>query len=258
MTLRSTLILAAGAAGLAACASTSPAPRAVGSTSVGAPSALYAAPLPAAGKEPVTHLEIFVEDVELGEVDIEVDGFPEFTTMDVERTRTGFRGSFGGRAAKGYVQLFGEEIKSAAVGGGDELDSYGLGGGVVGKPRIASFSDDAGLILPYRFGVNVVAGDANAIDLLIYGEAELEIGIGADVFGFQPAVGFYVQSFAGAFEQDLDDDDEDDDPDGDISASNSGGYVELYYRNADFPLYGRVRANFSDVDGALFTIGAAF
>ena len=197
---------------------------------------------------------IFVEDIELGETEFENDdplAPPTFDRRDIERERLGFRASFGGSHARGYVQLFREEVSYP----GTEIDLIGIGGGVTGAPAVHRFQEDIRLIIPYRAGVNVALGEYETgviEDDLGYLEFEGEFGVGCYVHGLQPSAGIYLTSLAGIASEPTFTDDTT------FSGTNAGGYLQLLYQADHFPIYGSVRVMGGDVEGAVLAFGGTF
>jgi hypothetical protein len=104
-------------------------------------------------KEPWINIFSFVSTRELDEVTFENDDTDvETDASNVETTRTGVGVMFGKRNVRGYVQGFIEHMEGQFDIAVPDLDADGIGfgGGVLGEPRIATFSDSTYLILPYR------------------------------------------------------------------------------------------------------------
>src|SRR5690606_34877598 len=76
-------------------------------------------------------LQLFRDDIELDEIDIEFDNGSDGKLFDVERTRTGFRAEFGRLASGGFFQVFSEKMRAPLLFT-EEFTNYGFGGGVVG------------------------------------------------------------------------------------------------------------------------------
>ena len=196
--------------------------------------------------------EVFYEDIELGELEYDPEGAFDFDVPDIDRTRSGVRGMYGWPEMQVYVQLFVEEFAS-----NPEFDLFGFGAGVTGDPDVHEFSDGVSVVIPYRLGFNVTAGeeDVGATEqTLAYAEMESEVGVGIDFAGLRPSVGFYVSSISGTIEID----DNITDPETDFDGANAGGYAQISYKHKDVPVYGRFRALAGDVEGFVFTVGAAF
>lgn len=116
-------------------------------TPLAAERALFAAPQQDETRHRVVRLEVFHQDLELGELDFDYDDqtiFVDGPSKDVDKTRIGLRAAFGGDAARGYIQLFGEDYGK----GSNETEGWGIGGGVRGVPSAHDFSDDVRLIIP--------------------------------------------------------------------------------------------------------------
>lgn len=205
-------------------------------------------------RKDLVRLEVFRQDIELGEIEYEPEDAADFSLPDVDRKRAGLRAAFGSPNARGYVHIFGEELRSS-LNQFDEI--LGIGGGVAGKPTVHEFGDQIRLILPYRLGLNFAGGeeDLGVIEENIgYIEFEGEIGFGGYFHGVQPSVGLYVSSLAGRIEVE----DHITNPETDFDGSNSGGFLQLEYKHDEFPLFGRIRAMGGDVEGILVSFGASF
>lgn len=202
-------------------------------------------------------LEVFVQDVELGELDREPDNAPNTTLKDVGRERAGFRAAFGKPAVRGYFQLFGEEWDNG-FSSTNEFEMFGIGGGVLGEPAVAELSqDDVRLVIPYRAGFNVAWGDddSGVVDEeTVYVEFEGEVGFGAYLWGLRPMVGVYASNLAGYTDIETPGNDFGVDYDG----INVGGFAELRYRHDDFPLFAAARVQGGDVEGFVLSFGASF
>jgi hypothetical protein len=217
----------------------------------------YSSPAPAlrAGKDARVSLEVFRQDIELGELEFDYDGPPasKADVKDIDRVRTGFRAAFGAPAARGYVQFFGEEFYDSP----GDFDHWGLGGGVAGFPSAHDFNDDIRLIIPYRAGFNVAWGeeDNGSIETTqAYVEFEGEVGVGGYFWGAMPSVGVYLTSLAGAGTID----NGVADSDYDFNGTNAGAYIQIAYKHDEFPMFASFRAMGGDVEGIVLSIGAAF
>jgi len=205
-------------------------------------------------REDLVRLEVFSQDIELGEIEYEPEGAADFTLPDVDRERAGLRAAFGSPNARGYVQFYGEEFGS----GLNQFDDiWGIGGGVAGKPTVYEFGNQMRLNVPYRLGINLAGGeeDLGVVEQDFgYIEFEGEVGIGGYFHGVQPSIGVYVSSLAGRIEVE----DHITNPETDFDGSNSGGFLQLEYKHDEFPLFGRIRAMGGDVEGVLVSFGASF
>jgi hypothetical protein len=211
----------------------------------------------------------FFEDVELGELKDEDDA----KIHDVSRRRAGVRMSVGSDQVQGYFGVFYEEFGDNVFE--DSFDGGGVGGGVRGIPRLATLSDNVTLILPFRAGIDVVYGKSE-IDVevvptppapSVYGTVDVDmvyfgfsgdVGIGVDVYGFQPSVGFALDGLFGTMKIDdtvgqylIDDDFR-------FDGFNAGGFAELRYKHPDFPVFASVRGLFGNIDGFAVSLGVDF
>lgn len=200
-------------------------------------------------------LELFTQGLEFGEVEYQPDVGSDTTVEDVERRRFGFRGAFGKRATRGYFQVFGERWDESGFATGDEFRMFGIGGGVLGEPIVGRFEgDNIQIVLPYRAGFNIAWGDeetATVDEETAYVEFEGEFGVGVDIYGVRPMVGFYANSLAGYADVE---------PSGnfDYDGSNLGGFLEVRVSNDEFPITSSFRILGGDVEGFMFTFGATF
>jgi hypothetical protein len=93
---------------------------------------------------------------------------------------------------------------------------------------------------------------------LWYAEVETEIAIGVDFHGLRPSAGGYVSTLFGETEFNGTVDSTEVDLDADLTATNVGFFLEVYYKNPDFPLFASARALSGDVEGVVFSLGASF
>ena len=203
-------------------------------------------------------LQYFREDIELDELHVDFDGVPDGPLRDVERDRAGFRADFGNRAAGGFFQLFRDTWHAPSLFG-EDLDAYGIGGGIVGTP-VVDRTERVEFVVPYRFEVDVAAGHKSVAGFgedLRYAEAMFEVGFGARMFGLQASSGAQFRSVGARFDSD--------DPASPANAdaavltgTNVGGYVELLYKHDQVPLMARVRGLVGDIRGIEFSFGFAF
>ena len=203
-------------------------------------------------------LQLFREDIEFDDLDVEVDNATDASIRDVERDRFGFRAEFGRPAASGFFQLFLEEFGAPALLL-EDFDNIGIGGGAVGAP-VVSHAGRVALLVPYRFEIDFVGGSETVGGFdqdLYYFEAQFELGFGARAFGAQLSSGVVVNSLAGWFDSN--------NPaslaTGDnatITGTNVGAYAELVYKHDQVPLMARVRGIAGDVSGLMFSFGFAF
>jgi len=219
--------------------------------------ATYNAPATTPRQQKTEHvrLELFRQDNEFGEIELDIDGGPTVDLRNADRDRTGFRATFGGSSTRGYFQIFVEEWDLNPSLGGFDFDLIGIGGGVSGTPTVHTFNEDMRLILPFRGGLNIAVGENDAGGVndadLAYLEFEGELGFGGDFYGAQPSVGVYLNSVAGILSPDVG-------PDADITGTNAGVFFQLMYKHDNFPIFGTIRAMGGDVEGALLSFGAAF
>ena len=208
--------------------------------------------------EAARDFELYYEDGELDTVELEEQDpiSPPGMKMDVkvERERVGARFAFGGESARGFFQIFGEDIKA---GSSQALTAYGLGGGVKGAPVVTELGQDAALIIPYRGDISLAYG-SDSIGItdraLAYAEFHADVGLGLDWLGLRPSVGVALSTLGGAYVADaagLEDKFT-------MVGTNVGFFVDLLYKHADFPLYGHVRVQGGDYAMTTFGIGAKF
>lgn len=206
-------------------------------------------------RQPRVDISVFTGDFDLEEIEIDPNttGSSPFDT-DVTRERTGVRFAFGGEASRGYFQLFAEDF--------DEFfDTYGIGGGVIGTPRVNGSDASVGFLIPYRAGLSIAAGTeetAGVDELLVYAELQVEVGVGLDWHGLRPSAGIQLSSLGGVDVLDEDLDGDGDDDEATLTGTNFGGFVELYYKHPDFPVYARARAGGGDYDASELAIGVAW
>ncbi len=209
-------------------------------------------------KEPWINIFSFVSGRELDEVTFENENTDaETDASNVETTRTGVGVAFGGRNVRGYVQGFVETLEGqfdVLVGVDLDADGIGFGGGVMGEPRIANFSDTTHLILPYRLDLGLVLANDDDLKVdLVYYDARLEAGLGVDWNGFQPSVGVRVDTLLGGVE--AEDEVNEDMFDAIFAGINAGAYGGLKYKHPEFPLWIDVRAVVGDLEGVTGTLG---
>jgi len=230
------------------------------------PSAPLAIEYRAAAPAPLRHysrrsfvrLEIFAQNLELGELEFDPNSTPSTDIKDVERDRVGFRASFGKPAVRGYFHLFGEEW-NRAFSTNQDFDMFGVGGGVLGEPAAGAWSaDNVRLVIPYRAGFNVAWGDddSGVVDeSSVYVEFEGEVGVGVYVWGLRPMLGLYASSLTGYIDVDQigfgNDEVE-------YDGVNAGAFAELRYRHDRFPLFASARVQGGDVEGIVLSFGASF
>jgi|GEM_PF-1802726 len=206
-------------------------------------------------KRATVGIEAFYEDFELDEIEFEPEGAPDFDVNDIERTRAGIRGSYGWHELRIHAQIFMEEWDPKSAFSGTEFDHFGFGGGVMGAPAVYGEADSLTLVVPFRLTANLVAGseDVGADDVdHAYVETEAEAGIGVDWEGLQPSAGFYLSAISGTAENDTLN------TETDFSGSNAGPFVQVAYTPKDFPLQGKARYVFGNVEGFLLSLGVSF
>lgn len=210
-----------------------------------------------------TDIELYYEDQELDKITYENDGStipqPE-ADVKVQRERIGARFAFGGETTRGFFQVFTEDWQA---GSSEGLTTYGLGGGMKGTPVIAELSPDVDLILPYRGDLSLAAGadDVNSGGTtydraLVYIDLHLEAGIGIDWMGFRPSLGLAMSSLGGAFVQEPTN--TSDEFKYTLAGTNFGYFLDLFYKYADFPMYGHLRFQGGDYQMTTFGIGVKF
>lgn len=203
-------------------------------------------------------LQLFRDNVEFDELDLELDSSPDVNLRDFGRERTGFRGEFGSGQVGGFFQLFREDTESRTLFGPD-MRSYGIGGGVAGAPAVGR-TGPIEFAVPLRFEVDMVLGDEDTGTYdqdLFYLESRFEVGFGVRIFGLQASSGLIVDSLAGTFDSD--------DPanlaspgSAELSGTNIGAYVEALYKHPRVPLMASARAIVGDLQGIELTFGFAF
>jgi hypothetical protein len=208
-------------------------------------------------EETRARLLYFRENIELDRLDVDFDTAPDDKLRNTERDRVGFRAEFG-RDAGGFFQVFGEDFRAPRLAA-EELDCFGIGGGVAGAPTVGE-SRQVRFVVPYRFEVDVVYGSESIAGFdedLVYLEGMFELGFGARLFGVQASSGFQLRSLAGRFDSDNPSSPSNSDPSA-ISGTNVGGYVELLYKHERVPLMVRLRGLVGDISGLEFSFGFAF
>ena len=199
-------------------------------------------------RQPKFDFDVTLVDEELDEVEFD-DGV---TSVDVpvERERVQARFAFGG-TTRGLFQVFAEEFQFGPV----SIDAVGLGGGVKAAPRLNEEESAVGLLLPWGASLSIVVGEEDdpVLDdpLLVYAELLVDVGLAGEWQGLRAGGGVQLSSLAGAIDSTTL-------GDPDLSGVNLGPYVEVLYKHPDFPLYGRFRSVFGDLDRQEFSVGVQF
>jgi len=199
-------------------------------------------------------LQLFREDIELDDIDVDFDNAADASIFETERDRSGFRAEFGKNATGGFVQVFREKLRAPALLT-EEFVNHGVGFGAHGVPRVARIRN-IDLLVPWRVEGNLVGGSERTGGFdqdLFYAESNFEVGFGARTLGIQATTGLIANSIGGVFDTDL--------PspgDADISGTNVGAFFEVLYKHPRVPLMGRIRAIAGDVQGIMLSFGFAF
>ncbi|MFN3241559.1 MAG: hypothetical protein ACE37K_08610 [Planctomycetota bacterium] len=203
-------------------------------------------------------LQVFREELEFDQFDVDFDSAPDADLTDAERDRTGFRGEFGSGTIGGFFQVFAEDYRAPSLLG-EEFDLFGFGGGIAGTPDVGR-AGPAEFVVPVRFAANIAGGSetVGGFDADFgYLEAAFEVGFGARAFGVQASSGIVVDSIAAIYESDDPARFANDDP-AVITGTNVGIYFEGLYKHDRVPLMARARVVLGDVQGFLLTFGFAF
>ena len=180
-----------------------------------------------------------------------------------ESRRGGVRLAMGGPdySARGYMQVFGEELEATTTGGDADFDMAGIGVGIVGRQVFGPEFRRMRLILPYRAGVDYLSGNARGnatptstfdeLEALVY---EAEVGVGATYRGFDLVLGLAISSFDGkarilgpsGSHQDG------------LRGTNTGAWVSAAYQPRQLPLRLEVRAGFGDLEETRITAGLSY
>lgn len=205
--------------------------------------------------EPARDFELYFEDSELDALRFEEEDnlLPDFDAR-IERERVGARFAWGSRSVRGFFQVFGEEWQSNSA---EPIDLFGLGGGAMGTPVLTDLGKDVDLILPWRGDISGAAGSDSVgpIDrALVYLELHLDIGIGIDWKGLRPSVGIALSSIGGTLAHEA----VGSDLTYTMAGANAGGFLDVQYKHADFPLYGHLRLQGGDYESAILGVGARF
>lgn len=232
------------------------------------PSSLLAPPQGGARQGENVTIDVFYEDVEFGE--IEVDGgltggggtaTDVFIDDAASRERIGVHASGGIKAIRGYVRVFTETFTlndtmptGLDTGGAGlvfptDFDMFGVSFGLEGDPGLVDLGSDTELILRYRLGASASQGDDGLTDLA-YAEIEGEVGIGFDWMGLRPVVGAQFSALKGEIENQNDPEIE--------GMVNAGGFVDLRYRPDNTPFFASVRGSFGDLEGVQVMAGFVF
>lgn len=213
--------------------------------------------------------ELYYEDEELDAIEWERDNpdpgdTAEKFDLKIDRERVGARFAFGGETTRGFFQVFTEEFQGTSEATGDttdKIDLYGAGGGIKGAPIVGQASSDIALMIPFRADLSFALGEESyAEDDVSVGYVELhgDVGFGAEWMGLRPSAGVAFSSIVGAAS--FEDNSPSPDPDEDytLTGTNAGFFLDLLYKNEEFPIYGHIRALFGDYEGMTFGIGVKF
>jgi len=183
---------------------------------------------------------------------------------DTETVRAGARVSFG-TYVRGYVQLFGERFLD------DTYRGFGIGAGASGYPVLAKLGKNLDLIMPIDGATNVVAGTGEvpvfdrfgtpigeADQYLVYLNTELTVGLGVDLHGLKPSIGFAYASHFGTFAVEDEIQGYSIDIEGEFTGLNVGGYAGLLYRHPEFPVYAEARYYLGLIEGFFLSAGFTF
>jgi len=207
---------------------------------------IAASPAPALlrkSDKPIVQIEVINTDQDFEEWEYDPDNSPIDTRLPVVgRERRGFRFGFGAEAARGYVQLFAEEVDFLRMS--TNSDGGGIGGGVDGVPVVGRAGENVKFILPYRAGINVVGLSDSAADIDTgYVELEIEFGFGVEFFGVRLQGGF-TNSSVGGYQED----ENNANNDADLDGSNSATYFEARYKHPKVPVYLGGRIEDGDIE----------
>lgn len=208
-------------------------------------------------EETRVRLQVFAESIELSELEHDFELRPTQTSVDIERDRFGFRAEFGGDPVGGFFQVFVEEYTDPLLPA--VFDNVGLGGGIIGTPKVANIGE-VDLLVPFRVEIDVAVGieEVGGFDEeFVYFESVLEVGFGARWRGLQPSAGLMVHSLVGLHESDDPTDPSHLEPTT-ITGTNAAGFFQLLYKHDAVPFFARFRTVFGDVQGVFFAVGAAF
>lgn len=219
--------------------------------------------------DPNVGAELFYEDKQLREIEFDDDLERIFGDgiSDVERRRAGARFSWGSREISGFVQFFAEEIDdfdTSDLNAGTSLridDLVGVGTGVHGAPVVKPIGKGANAVFAYRGNISAVFGDGvfrdsnmttllaspDEEDDLFYLDIELMAGVGVELYGLRPLIGFYSDFLAGSVDDGIVLDDRNDDLY--FGGYNAGLFGEVSYSPPRTPLTAGVRGLVGDVEG---------
>lgn len=226
---------------------------AVTSITTNAPAAL------AEGDESHFAAQLVYTETDLDEVTVEeafINDDDEFETGDFEidlgmnRERLEARFGFGGERVRGGFMIFTEQMAFEFNDvESEETDLYGIGGGMIGAPRIGEVDDDPAtltMVVPYDWDLAIAYGD-DLIELA-YAELAASVGFGVEWMGLQPSVGVTGSGLYGLIE----------DGEGDLGATidgfNFGFYGQVRYAPPGIPLLIHARGTGGDIEA--FEIGA--
>ncbi len=189
----------------------------------------------------------FHENSEVDEIKINDPGDFTETRKDVDRKRTGVRGTYGIEYAEGYLEVFTSDNLGAGTDSGG-----GFGLGVLAEIDLCELESGATVFFPYKVGVSFAGGEGTfGGEKADFGTVEVisELGIGLDYRGFRPSIGVTNKSMAGVMEFDVEDSTADEDEIDDIDADYAAGYFELGYRSPSLPMQASVRVLGGDESG---------
>jgi len=208
--------------------------------------------------------ELYYEDEELDTIEWERDDAGSTSDLSIDRERIGARFAFGGETTRGFFQVFTEEWQATDQSDGstgDKIDLYGAGGGIKGAPIVGQASSDIALMIPFRADLSFAYGDESYADedfMIGYIELHGDVGFGAEWMGLRPSAGVAFSSIVGAATYEDTGPSPGPDEDYTLTGTNAGFFLDLLYKNEEFPLYGHIRALFGNYEGMTFGIGVKF
>jgi hypothetical protein len=212
-------------------------------------------------KKPRVDISVFGGDFDLNEVEFDPDDLPGDVTLELERQRAGVRAAFGSENARGFVQVFSEEIEAVFSGSGEDFETFGVGGGVRGAPRVSEPDAALAFLIPYQADLALVYGNESEAGndvTAAYIEFHAEVGFALEWQGLRPGVGVELSSLGGVVDADSGLFGGGADQTTDFTGTNAGAFAELSYKHPHFPLYVRARAGGGDFEHSELVIGASW
>lgn len=111
-------------------------------------------------RKPRVDISVFTGSRDLDEVEFDLNDSNFLNTdLEVERKRSGARFAFGGEKSRGFFEVFAEKLEGEFFGPVfDEFEAFGIGGGVLGAPRVNDATSELGYLIPYSARLAIVAG----------------------------------------------------------------------------------------------------